>query len=376
MKNEITKNPLRNSWLDVDLRTITNNIHAYSKLLKSETKLLVVLKANAYGHGAAKIARTVMQAGATCLGVATIGEAVELRKTGIGDEIVIIGLIAEGDIPLAIQNQCIITVSDCVTIQKIENCAKSMNQKVKVHMKVNTGMNRIGFCHMDEWKKAIGGMLNSPHIQWDGVFTHLADADGETKEYTKKQIQRLEALLDCIPEEQRKQITIHADNSAAIMAYPEYQYDMVRLGLGMYGYPLKALEGVQPALQWRSSVIYIHDVLQGDCIGYSCTAIAEKSMKVAVIPVGYADGYSRQLSNCGEVIIRGIKCNIVGRVCMDQIMVDVTDRDDITVGDVVTLLGKDGLQSISAADIAAKAKTITHEVLATLSARLPRYYQS
>ncbi len=366
--------PLRNSWLEINLQAIEHNVFQYRKLLQKSTMLLAVVKANAYGHGSIAVAQAAIKAGADYLGVATIGEAVEIRNAGIKMPLLILGLIPDKYIEVAIQQDCILTVSDIKTLSDIEHCAEKMKKIAKIHLKVNTGMNRIGFNNLDAWKEALDFIDRCAAIECDGVFTHFADADGETKTYTQKQAERFDAYISCIPTQQRNKLVVHAANSAATINYTQYHYDMVRLGIGMYGYSSVVMPELNMALQWKSNIIYIHEVCSGDGIGYNCTKNAVEAMQVAVVPVGYADGYPRKLSNIGEVIVGGQKCKIVGRVCMDQIMIDITGLNNIKVGDMVILLGRDKEQSIDADDLAKKVGTISYEILTSLSVRLPRYY--
>lgn len=374
--NKQKKIPLRNGQLIIDLGQMKKNIDCYRGYMEKETKLMAVVKANGYGHGAIAMAKAAIEAGATYLAVSTLGEAMELREAGIQAPILILTMIYPEYIAEAIAWDCTLTVSDDSALQAIQQCAKQQGKCAKIHTKINTGMNRIGFCDHGAWRSFLDEITEMDAIHWEGMFTHFADADSEKADRTEKQATQFETYLAMVSSEQRAKLTIHACNSAGIIAYPAYHYDMVRLGLGMYGYPLHPVAGIEPIMQWETNVVFVHDVQAGDVIGYNGTYKAEKDMRVAVVPVGYADGYSRTLSNCGQVIINGKKLPIVGRICMDQFMVDISEEPNISLGDRVILLGKTDALRIDANDIAAESQTIAHEVLAKINARVPKVYKA
>ena len=367
---------LRHARLIIDKGKLTNNVKRFCDLLQGNTKLMAVVKANGYAHGAVETADAAQKGGAQWLGVATVGEGIELRRAGIEMPILVLGMVPPPHVPAAIEWDLTWAVSESGSLAAIQQCAKRANRCAHIHAKINTGMNRIGFYEREMWQTFLRERSEYDKVVLTGVFTHFADADQAHSGHTQRQAARFEQFLSDIPPEQREALTIHACNTAGMIGFPEYHYDMVRLGIGMYGYPPMVLDGIEPPLRWEADILFLHEVHAGESIGYNCTRTAECDMRIAVVPVGYADGYSRLLSNCGEVVIRGEKAPVVGRICMDQCMVDVSRIPQVQIGDRVILIGEEGGIRMDAGVMAEKTQTIPYEVLLSLSTRMPRIYRS
>ena len=368
--------PLRNARLIIDKKKLTDNVRKFCGLLQKDTKILAVVKANGYAHGAVETAQAALAGGAQWLGVGTVGEGIELRRAGIQAPILVIGIVPKAYMQAAIAWELVWTVSETSALATIQQYAKKENKAARIHAKINTGMNRIGFDDRTEWKTFLRQLPDYDKVYLDGVFTHFADADRQDSGYTQQQAKRFEGFLSDIERVQRKTLLVHACNTAGIIGFPEYHYDMVRLGIGLYGYPPVPMPGIERPLQWEADIIFLHEIHAGECVGYNCTTTAEHDMRIAVVSAGYADGYSRLLSNCGEVLIGGERASVIGRVCMDQFMVDVSHIPRAQIGDKVILIGEENGCSIDAEDIAKKTQTISYEVLLSLSTRMPRIYRS
>lgn len=365
------------TWAEIDLQALEFNFRQIKSLLKKSTRVMAVVKADAYGHGAVNCAKPLLDAGADYLAVATVAEAVELRQADIQAPILILGYSAPEQAATLIENHITATIYSLEMAKKLSCVAVEMNKKAKVHLKLNTGMERIGF--PPEQIEEMCSVCRLPGLEVEGIFTHLACADCADSSSVHLQYERFNFAVEGLKSEG---ITIplrHVLNSAGIFDFPEYQLEMVRPGIILYGYyPSDFIHTeramLKPVLSLKSRVIHLHSVEQGNGIGYGWTYSAEKNMQVATVPVGYDDGYSRLLSNRAEMIVNGQKVPVVGRICMDQCMIDVTSVHTITVGDTVTVIGKEGEASITADDLANKTETISYEVLCDISKRVPRLY--
>ena len=356
---------------NIELGALRDNYIKINEL--TGAAVMPVIKANAYGHGALQVAEVLQSENAEILGVATIEEGVELRENGINTPILILGSIYPMEnFEAVIDYGLIPTVASSYSASILQDAARRKNVKTSFHIKIDTGMGRIGVSPETAvriWEEIRG----SEFVECDGVFTHLARADSDMQ-YTRKQIERFKWVLDKIDPPRY----IHAANTAGILKYDDFQFTLVRPGLAIYGlYP----EGVsrntysaRPVLSWTSSIVFIKEVPEGTPVSYGGTWSAPRVSKIATVCVGYADGYTRALSNRAEVIVKGRRCPVVGRVCMDMIMVDVTDAGDIDVGEEVILLGKNGDQFITAEDMACWADTINYEITTGISCRVPRKF--
>jgi alanine racemase len=372
----------RRTYAQIDLQAIKENIRAIIKHIGKECRIVAVVKADAYGHGAIPVARAALDAGASMLAVALAEEAIELREAGISAPLLVIGRSNEAQMRLAMQLQLELCVFESEEIRQLQVIAARQGDSVAVHLKIDSGMGRIGLRETAEFAEVIQALQECPRVMLTGIFTHFACVDVGDKSFTRAQNKRFMKFVDALTHMGMRP-RIHAANSAAAIDMPELCYDMVRYGISMYGYyPSEEVSRkkvlLRPAMQVRAEVSHIKDVPTGTPIGYGATFIAPFSMKIATIQIGYGDGYPRLLSNRGRMIVRGTNgasyANIVGRVCMDQTMIDITGLHDITVGDTVVVMGMLQDKQITADDIAALCGTISYEVLLGFSGRVPRVY--
>lgn len=365
---------LRPTAVTVDLAAIRHNIGLFRDTVGEGVEVMAVVKANAYGHGAAVVGRQALEAGARWLGVATAEEGSALRQAGIEAPILILGQSTPDQIVLALEQGLDITVFDLGTLDTVVGCATKTGRKAGVHVKIDSGMGRVGMAPeaFDErWLKA----LDHPGIHWHGLMSHLAESDAPDDTFTRVQLARFLDVIEFIRIRRPLPPYLHLANSAAVLRYPGTHFNLVRVGLGLYGAkPFADAQGLWPALSWTSQVVYVKAVPAGFWVGYGRTYRTEAPAKLAAVPVGYADGYRRGLSNLAEVIIRGRRYPVVGRISMDQITVAVPPQDPVAVGDTVTLMGVDGDQSVSVDELAEKLGTISYEVLTGISERVPRRY--
>ena len=351
---------------------IIHNYNEIKKQIPHGTAVMPVIKADAYGHGALTFAN-LLKDEADYFAVATVDEAVELRIKGITNPILVLGHTFSEEQEDAVKNDIILTVTSYEDAVSISDIAKALGKEAKVHIAVDTGMRRIGFKSEEESVAIIEKIASLKNIKIDGVFTHFATADEADKSFTKVQAKR---FFDFVKELDAGYIR-HCGNSAAIMQHKETSFDMMRPGIILYGlYPSdevdKSVLELKPVMELVSHVSYVKDIEKGDAVSYGRTFVADKKMRIATIPVGYADGYPRLLSNKGRVIINGKYAPIVGRICMDQFMVDVTDIENVQVGTKATLMGSDGETSVTADEIAFLTGTINYEVVCGVSKRVPR----
>lgn len=363
-------------WADVNLDAIRSNIRAIQGNLKNTTKSCVVIKADGYGHGAVHVAQNVEDL-VDFFAVATFDEGMELRSAGIGKPVLVLGYVHPSLSAAAARNEIRLTVYDMDNARKISEYAGRENTRAVVHIKVDTGMGRIGFMPEEKAADIVAEIGELKGISIEGLFTHFANADAETPEYAMKQLKLFQDFSQML---QDRGILIpirHCSNSAAATYLREADMDMVRMGISVYGlYPSAFVRQIplQPALSLKSHVIMVKTVPAGTCVGYGSTWQAKRESRIATISVGYADGYSRSLSNKGYILIRGEQFPVIGRVCMDQIMADVTERPDVTEGDEVVLIGSSGAQCITAEEIADLSGSFNYEFVCGFGRRVPRKY--
>ncbi len=366
---------IRPAWAEIDLGAIKRNIRSLKGRLKPKTRFMAVVKANAYGHGDVQVSKAALEAGADRLGVALIEEAVKLREASISAPIHVLSDIPAHGAEEAVQNDLILTVSLMETAMATSVAASLLGKRAKVHIKVDTGMNRIGI-RPAEAKDFIERVAEMDGIEVEGVFTHFATA-GEDDEFMLRQLHKFEDLLEEL-EAAGISISIkHAANSAAAILNPASHLDMVRCGISIYGlHPTESTKGVidlAPALSLKAKISSGRTIKAGEGVSYGLTFKAKQKTGIATVPLGYADGYSRNLSNLGSVLISGERFFIVGNVCMDQFMVDMDGRD-FKVGDEVVLIGSSGAETIGADEVASLLNTINYEVVCMISERVPRVY--
>jgi len=336
---------------------------------------MAVLKADAYGHGARRVARTVLHNGATWLGVACLGEAVELRQAGIGAPILNLGYTPPWQAREAVRHDVACTVFSVEVIQALARAARDLGKVATVHVKVDTGMGRLGVLP-EEVLDLVRQISSMPGILLQGLFSHLAAADEDDPSYTDLQLERLQSVVGALEAQGLRPPLVHIANSAAVLKHPASHYDMVRAGIVLYGLAPSAETplpgGYRPAMSFKCQVAQVKDLPAGSLVGYGCAYRAERPIRIAVIPVGYADGFRRGPRNWGHVLVRGQFAPLVGRVCMDQSMVDVTAIPGVRQGDEVVLIGSQGERSLTAEDVAAQLGTINYEVVSEILARVPR----
>lgn len=367
---------LRQNRVLIDLENIRHNYRLIQERVDKNVAVMCVIKADAYGHGMVKTAQALAETGASHFAVALAEEGIELRKAGIQGEILVLGAAMPRAAEEAIRYDLTQTVFTAECIEALETEAVRQGKTALVHIKLDTGMNRIGLRTVEEARAVAEALNRAPHVRANGLYTHFAAADmpdenGQLNTFSLAQLERFRELRSCFD----PAIPVHAANSAATLLAKEAHFNMVREGITLYGYPPVPTDGdFRQALSWLTEVVHVKQIKAGECIGYGCTYTAERDMKIATVAVGYGDGYHRALSNKGEMIIRGKRVPIVGRVCMDQTMVDVTEVPDVCPGDEVVLIGRQGQQRIDALEVAAWADTISYEVLLAVAQRVPRVY--
>jgi alanine racemase len=368
----------RETVIEVDLDAIHHNIQQFRKHLPNHTMIMVAVKANAYGHGAVPVSKAALEAGADALAVAFIDEGIELRTAGLIAPILVLGYTPIDAIPDALQADLMLTVYDLESLKAIDQVARERGIRAKIHVKVDTGMGRIGLLP-ESVPNFLQNVMKMEHVELQGMFTHLATADEKDKIYMNEQLARWEKVLAEVKALGIKIPIVHCNNSAGVIENPASSYQMVRIGISLYGcYPSREVNHqvvrLKPVLSLKSKVIHLKKPPAKMGISYGRTFVVNGNEWIATVPVGYADGFSRALSNRGHALVNGVKVPIVGRVCMDQLMLDVTEAMPVQVGDEVVLYGKQGDQQISVDEIAEQLQTINYEVLTSLSHRIPRIY--
>ena len=367
-------------YAEISLEAIGHNIREVKKRLPEGVKLLGVVKANAYGHGAVPVA-SYLENQVDYFATATIEEAVELRENGISAPILILGYVSPSQYGDLVEYDITQTIDSYAQALALEKEAARQNRKAKAHLAVDTGMTRIGFQVTEHDADEAAKIADLPHIKLEGMFTHFSCADQEDKTYCSMQMEKYDKMTALLAE---RGVTIplrHICNSAGIMEFDDHRFEMVRSGIITYGiYPSEEVKKERldliPALSWKSHVIHVKEVGPGIGVSYGATYVTEKPMtRIATVSAGYADGYPRALSNQGCVLIHGKKAPIIGRICMDQMMVDVTDIPDVQVEDVVTLIGTDGDETITIEEIANPAARFDYEMLCDISSRVTRVYK-
>lgn len=369
---------------DIDLDAVLFNFDQMSRKLPKGTKIMAVVKTDAYGHGAVPLA-ALLESYDYLWGyaTATIDEAVELRQAGIRKPILILGYTFPECYPQIVKYEIRQTVFQMDMAEELSKEAVRQNKKAYIHVKLDTGMGRIGYQTAEEAVQDTTCMKDLPMLELEGVFTHFANADTSDQEFTRKQLEKFRQMTGAMEEAGVTFSLKHCANSAGIIELPEEKFDLVRAGIISFGmWPSDEVKKdalhLKPILSLKSHVVYVKEVAPGTTVSYGCTWTANEKRKIATIPVGYGDGYPRSLSNKGYVLIKGRRAPIVGRVCMDQLMADVTDiPEEIKIGDRVTLIGQDGEESITAEELGNLSGRFNYELMCDLGNRIPRiYYQN
>lgn len=365
-------------WEEVNLDNIAYNMKNIKAKAKSK-EIFGVVKADAYGHGAVDVAPVLLENGATRLAVAVLSEGVELRKAGITCPINILGFTPETLLDDVIDYDLQPVVFSYEYACKVSKAAEAKNKKVKIHIKLDTGMGRIGFLPTEESVEEVVKISEIPNLEIEGLFSHFSTADEADKTYSKYQFNNYNWFLEKMKENNVKINIRHIANSAAVMELPETNYDGVRPGIILYGYypsnEVKKSElDIKPAMTLKACILHIKTLEPGQYIGYGRKFKTERKSIIGTLGVGYADGYTRMLSGKAKVIVNGKFAPVVGNICMDQCMIDLTDIPDVKIGDEVILMGTDGNLKFDPDDIAPILGTINYEVLCMIGKRVPRVY--
>src|SRR5437660_3709646 len=370
----------RPTWAKIDLEALAHNFHLIRDRVGKEVKVLAAVKADAYGHGGVECARRLAAEGVDWFGVALPEEGIELRAAGNTKPILCLGGFWKGQESACLEQRLTPVVYRLDMIEAFDRAAKGAGVVADVHLKIDTGMGRLGI-RSDEVSEFLEALKKFENIRVDGVMTHLAAADDPAHEvFTHKQLKNFQVAMKAFREHGFSSTYIHAANSAATFSYPEARGDIVRPGGALYGFTRDVLSpeieapSLLPVMSLYSHIMLLKQVSKGESLGYGCTFQTTRDSLIATIPIGYADGYRRALSNRGRVIVRGTFAPVVGRVSMDLTLIDVTDVPGVSVDDQATLLGREGDLSISAEDLAEIAGTISYEVTCGISHRVPRTY--
>lgn len=369
---------LRSTYAVIHLPALLKNIRLAKRRLKPETKFLAVIKANAYGHGIIEVGRYLEQSGIVdMLAVAIPEEGVRLREQGIKLPILVLGVTDPEHVPVAVGNELTSAVFTADQVRLFERWAKSAGKRAHVNVKLDTGMRRIGVTDDAMLEELLDAFDECPNVHMDGVFTHFAKSESDP-EFTMLQAQRFDAFVAKIHARGYHPI-VHAANSAATLDYPELQYDMVRFGIALYGChpdPRRTEDsGLTPVMSLVTHITNLKTIPAGEGVSYGLRFIASRPTRVATLPIGYGDGYKRCLTGKADVLIGGVRCPQIGTICMDQMMVDVSEVPNAAIGDEAVLIGRQGNQRITADEIADRAETISYEILLSISDRVPRVFE-
>jgi alanine racemase len=367
----------RPTFCFIDHQALRWNLQQIRQRVGSQVKILSMVKANAYGHGAAAVARTLADARSDAFGVATLEEGIELRQAGVKELILVVAGIYEVQLADFFAHGLTPVVHDLGRLSDLEKAVGGQGATLDVHVKIDTGMGRLGLvaAECENW---IGALKDLNAIKIAGVFSHFSHAESVEGDYTQRQLAVFKQVIERLRAEGTRPALLHFANSAATITLPAAYFDMVRPGIMLYGvYPSPMMASqisLKPVLAWKTKILQLKKVPCGTSISYGQTFITQRESLIATLPIGYADGYPRLLSNRGEVLVGGQRAKVAGRVCMDLTMIDVTDIRNVQQGDEVVLLGRQGSAEISADQIAAWANTISYEILTSISARVPRIH--
>jgi len=366
-------------WAEVDLNAIASNVHELRRIVQPGTRIMVAVKANAYGHGSIEVARTALAHGADWLGVARFSEAIELRDAGIAAPILIFGYTPARYTRELVRLHLTQSVFSLEMAHTFSQQAAGTGDRLRVHLKIDTGMGRLGIVPADAVTQEVAQMAALPGLHLEGIYTHFASADSADKSYTENQLALFCNFIDRLQQTGLSFEVRHAANSGAIIDMPQTHLDMVRAGISLYGlYPSDNVRNsavaLTPVLTWKARIVQLKQVPAGFHVSYGMTHRTAQPTTIATVPVGYADGYSRLLSNRGSMLVRGYRAPVVGRVCMDLTMIDVGHIAGVAVDDEVVILGCQGKEAVTADDIASLLGTINYEVVTAISARVPRIF--
>jgi alanine racemase len=369
---------MRPVWAEIDLKAIEHNLKEIKKLIQPTTKIMAIVKANAYGHGAVQVAEKAVRAGAEYLGVALLQEAIELRQHGIKTPILILGYTPNIDYEQLIKYEITQAIYQVEHAEKLDEIAKKQGVKAKIHIKIDTGMGRLGFS-IKESVQAVERIAKLSNIEIEGLFSHLAMSDAKDKSYTNLQLDKFLKVIQKLEGIGLFFKYKHLANSGGVIDLPETHFNLVRPGIILYGlYPSEEVDhtkiNLKQAMTLKTQISYVKEVPKGTAISYGCTYTTSNKARIATLPLGYADGYNRILSNRGMVLVGGNRVPVIGKVCMDQCMIDVTSVKEASPGDEVVVIGAQEHEFIGISEIAKLLDTINYEVLCMISNRVPRKY--
>lgn len=372
---------MRPAWIEITLSAIKENITSFRQIISDGAQIMGIIKADAYGHGAVRVAGALRQAGVKRFGVALLQEGIELRESGFDEPVLILGYTPAEDFLLALRYGLTLTIYDYTQAAYLDKSAGETGKPARVHIKIDTGMGRIGLQPEGAAIGEIVRMFHLPHLVIEGIFSHLAWADNPASNFAQVQFARFREFLADLRKTGIEIGLEHIANSAATINYPSMHMDLVRIGLSLYGLypdPQMAVNPrivLHPAMQVKAKLVHVKEVPEGTPLSYGCTFTTGRDSLIGTVPMGYADGIPRSLSNKGDVLVRGRRCPIVGRICMDQFMVDLTGLEKAAVGDEVVFLGRQETEEITADEIAEKAGTISYEIVTRMSPRLPKIFE-
>jgi alanine racemase len=371
-------------WIEIDSSALSHNVRQFRSLIGKNRKLLATVKANAYGHGILEVGKIVLEAGADWLGVHSIEEGVFLRNKRVDCPILVLGYVSLAELDRAVQNDLRLTVYNPETIERMIELAPSLKGEIRLHVKVETGTHRQGI-REEDLLLFVEQIKKHPELNLEGLSTHFSNIEDTTDHsYARYQLENFQRICQKLEDREIEIPIKHVASTAATILFPETYFDMVRVGVGLYGlWPSKETylscilqnrEPVQlrPVLSWKARIAQVKKVPKGSYVGYGCTFRATRDTVLAVLPLGYFDGYARAFSNVSHVLIKGQRAPVLGRVAMDFIMTDVTDIPDVQTEDEAVLLGNDGDEAISADDLAGWAGTINYEIVTRINPLVPR----
>lgn len=377
----ITLDQVRPVWAEINLDNLAHNIKKVRKHTREDALVTAVVKANGYGHGAVEIARTFLDNGADRLAVAILSEGIELREANVLEPIMILGYTPITQYEKVIENNLIQTIYSYHDAKALSNVAKKLNKRATIHIKIDSGMGRIGFEAGHKSVEEILEISKLPNIYIEGIYTHFAKADESDKSHTREQFRKFNEIVNQLKDKSLEIPIKHVSNSASIIDLSEYDLDMVRAGIMLYGfYPSEEVNKknieLKPAMNLKARISHIKTVPKGTGISYGQIFVTKKESKIATIPIGYADGFTRLLTGKSEVYVRGKRAKVVGKICMDQSMVDVTHILDVNINDEVVLFGYGKEDYPHVDELAEKIGTINYEIVCMVGRRVPRVYVS
>ena len=375
----LTPPPGRPTFCCIDLEALRSNFRRIKEKVGPQVKVLSMVKANAYGHGAIAVAQTLADEGTDAFGVATLEEAVELRQATIRQPIVVLAGTYVEQSDQFLEHGLTPVIHELETLRSLEAAIQRQSATLAIHLEVDTGMGRTGFlaAGLDLW---LAELRKLKALRIEGVFSHFSDAESANEAYSENQVRNFLSVITSLRNAGVTPSLVHMAKSAAVLTVPDSYYDMVRPGLALYGiYPSPQLSqeiALRPVLSWKTRILQLKRVPEGTSLGYGRIFVTRRESLIGTLPVGYADGYQRSLSNRAVVLVRGRRAPVAGRISMDLTTIDVTDIDEVQQGDEVTLLGRQGDVTISADEMASWANTISYEILTSIGARVPRIHNN